>query len=77
MPKRFSFAMIALSWLSIAVVAWFVAVPEWISLTNLSWLNAFVLGFFAILLAVQRAGRPSASIAGILYDTEHPGRSRR
>jgi len=75
--KNFPYGTVGLIWLPIAVLAWFVGVPGWISLANLSWLNVLALGLCAALLAVQRAGLPSRSIARILYDTEHPGRSGR
>jgi hypothetical protein len=76
MPKNSHYAILAMIWLSIAILAWLVAVPQWISPVNLVWLSGFALVFCAILLAVQRAGQPSRSVAAILYDTEHTPRSR-
>jgi hypothetical protein len=74
MSRNLTYGAAALVWLSITLVVWAVAVPQWLSLAGLAWLNTFVFALFTVLLAVQRTGRPSRSIAGILYDTEHPGR---
>ena len=75
MPRNFPYGIVAVIWLPMAVFTWFVGVPGWISLANLGWTSALALGLYATLLVVQRDGLPSRSIAGILCDTEHPGRS--
>lgn len=77
MSKNLTYGVLALGWLSITLVVWAVAVPQWLSLTGLAWLNTFVFTLFTILLAVRRTGRPSRSIAGVLYDTEQSQRLRR
>ena len=71
------FRTLGFVWLGAMVGLLYVAVPAWISLTNLIWLNVFAAGCGAILVAVERSSKPDRSMAGILYDTEHPTRGRR
>lgn len=63
-------------WFVIALVLWAVAVPATLSLSTLMWATAMVVGVIATALAVQRSGEQTRSIAGILYDTDHPGSTK-
>ena len=77
MPKNRLYGIAAGLWLSMALIAWFFAVPGQLSMANFGWINVLGLVLLTTLLAVRRSGKESRSIAGVLYDAEHPQRTDR
>jgi hypothetical protein len=55
-------------------VAGGLALPAYLSLTNIAWLAAFGVACGVALLVLRDGARPSRTTAQILYDTEHPNR---
>jgi hypothetical protein len=52
-----------------------VALQTWLSPADIVWLAAFGLACGSALFALRNASQTSATIAQVLYGTEHPGRS--
>jgi hypothetical protein len=63
-------------WLVLALVAWVTVVPAVMSVSTFLWANLAALGLAVALPAILRAGQPSRSMGGILYDAEHPEKRR-
>jgi hypothetical protein len=64
--------LVAGGWAVAALIAWVTAVPNLISSSTFLWANVAALGLAVALPAILRGGRPSRSMGGTLYDTEHP-----
>jgi hypothetical protein len=77
MDKRYSAWIFAAGWLMASTLIWLVAASSWISVTSFLWMNAAVLVVGTVVVKAVRAGRPTRSIAHVLYDAETPpGRAR-
>jgi hypothetical protein len=62
---------------AVAFVVWGGFGPAWMSGPTFGWMSAGVLALFAVSLLAMRAGRPTRSVAHVLYEAEQqqrPGR---
>jgi hypothetical protein len=77
MRKYLMVGILGVLWIALASATWFVLVPVGISPMAFGWLNGGVLIFALVIGWIVRDASPGRSLAGILYDTEHPGKAVR
>ncbi len=63
-------------WAAVIVALWAAAVPDWLSLSTLVWVNGSALALTWVLVSTLGSGSPTRSIAHVLYDAEQPATRR-
>jgi hypothetical protein len=68
--------LLAGTWLVVAAIVWFTLVPAVLSPAVFAGVNAAALVLVAAAAWIALDTAPARSLAGLLYDTEHPRHDR-
>jgi hypothetical protein len=68
--------LLAGTWLVIAAIVWFALVPVVLSPAVFAGINVAALVLVAVAAWIALDTAPTRSLAGLLYDTEHPRHNR-
>jgi hypothetical protein len=70
MIKKRMYSQLFAIWAAGTLGVWATLVPESIALSTLVWIHAAGLGLLAVIAKTLVGGRPTRSVAHVLYETE-------